>query len=599
MASRPVVESGLGRLRLQPTARPVDSFTPTGEGRDLEQFADALTSVAPEVGNLADLLTTRRNERDRAAGQQEARELYESGKSWREAINKGLITPDKSPWFRHGAEEQMGKLAAENFRSDMTLAFSQSEFADSYDPKDFDAFSRDFMEKWAAENLPESRTQAFNTGFGQVDNYIAGARQEFAERAGENLIAYNRESFGASVFASLRRLTEAKGSMDDMAANVQGALDLQVAQGLSPRIANNIAAEAVIRMAETTDNPAYLDLLKKIKAGKQSLFDRPAVGEAVLKAEQNIYERRMQRERAERERRNEANRTATNGVMSAAVAAIQKNPANVDLAPFVTQLQSLDNPESTVASLANLKRTMAGEKFAGDQAITNELLGNVVTITDPADPDYVSRLTAMNALNARRINQDDFNNLMSYINQRDREDGGEGSRILRDPYFTEMRSLLKAQFGSELTMPGENRTAMLRAVAEFTNEWVRFKQGEGAQGGDKENIAFLTGLAESKRLRYGGFLADLKNSFSAQLPTPDLGAQPAWKQGPLPNFTREDWLSISRAYMRGGMSVDSLSDDQLKAVQAAGATPGTLSEFLKLQLQFNGIQPTQPAAATR
>lgn len=599
MAPRVQVQSGLGRLRLQPTARPVDSFQQTTEGRDLVQLGDALTQVAPELGNLGDLLTKRKGERDRAAGQQEARELYESGKSWREAISKGLITADKSPWFRQGAEEQMGKLAAENFHSDMTLAFANSEYVDSYEPKDFDKFSHEYMQKWAGENLPEGRSQAFNTGFAQVDDYIAGARQQFAERAGENLIKYNRESFGAAVFSSLRRITEAKGSMADMATSVQQALDLQVAAGLSPRIANNIAAEAVIRMADTTTNPAYLDILKMVKAGKQTLYDRPTVGEAVKKANEDIYSRQMQQVRAEKERKAEANRLATNTVMATAIAKLQADPANANLEPFIEQLRSLDSPESTVSSLANLKRTMAGEKFAGDQGITNELLGNVVTVTDLNDPDYVTRTTAMNALNARRINQDDFNNIMSYITQRDREDSGEGNKILRDPTFTEFRSLLKAQFGSELAMPAENRAAMYRAVGEFTNEWLRYKQGNGSGTGDVENVKFLTGLIEAKRTKYGGLLSDIKASFTQNLPIPDLNAQPAWKQGPLPNFKREDWLSISRDYVRGGMSIDSLSNDQIQRMQAAGATPETLSEFLKLQLQFNGIQPTQPAAAKR
>jgi hypothetical protein len=326
MPSRPAVDSGLGRLRLQPVARPNDYFERSTDGQGLGQLADALTSVSPEVAGLADVISNRNAERDKAAGQQQARELYESGKSWREAIGKGLVTPDKSPWFRYGAEEQMGKLAAENFHSDMTVAFAQSEYADSYDPKDFDKFTQGYMKTWAGENLPDERSQAFNTGFGQVDNYIAGARQEFANRAGENLIAYNRESFGTAVFASLRRITEAKGSMDDMAASVQTALDLQVAQGLNPRIANNVAAEAVIRMAEVTNNPAYLDLLKKIKGGTQSLYDRPTVGANVLKAEQDIYERRMQQDTAARQKRTEENRVATNGVMSTAIAKLQGDP---------------------------------------------------------------------------------------------------------------------------------------------------------------------------------------------------------------------------------------------------------------------------------
>ena len=599
MASRVQVQSGLGRVRLTPAASPVDSYARPADGQQLAQLAEALGQVAPEVLAFGNLVDKRKGEREQAAGQQAARDYFESGKSYREAIASGAITADKSPWFKQGAEEQFGKLAANNFNSDLKVAFAQSEASDSYEPKDFDKFAADFMKTWGAENLPDDRTQAFNTGFANVDSYIAGQRDQFANRAGENLIKYNRDNFGAAVFSDLRRIAETHGTAEDMVTSVQNSLDLQVAAGLSPKVANDIAAEAIIRMAEVTEKPAFLDLLKSIKAGPASLYDRPSVGQAVLQAEKDIYDRRMQRESAETQARRESNRIATNTVMQGAIGAVNANPANANLDPFIAQLRNLDNPESTVASLVNLKRTMAGEKFAGDQGVASELLGYAATVMDETDPNYVSRLTIANALNARRINQQDFNNVLSIIDQREREDNGAAAKTLRDPLFTQFNSLLKQQFGNELTMTGERRLGMFRASTELTNEWLQWRNGEGASASDPQKLEKLTKLVELKRVKFGGMFTDMRNQLTKAIPEVDLGKpapKPAWQTAAVPSVTRQDWLDISAAYVRGGGSIDSLSNDQIQKLSQAGATPTTLSAFIEAQLGFQGIQP---AAAKR
>jgi hypothetical protein len=602
MPSRPVVESGLGRLRLTPAASPVDSYVKPVSAADsqLGQLASALGTVSPEVAEFGVQMGKRKGERDKAAGEQKARELYESGKSYREAIRDGLITPDQSPWFRQGAEEQMGKLAAENFNSDMIVAFAKSEYAESYEPEDFDKFAQGYMKTWAAENLPDTRTQAFNTGFSSVDGYVAGARESFAKRAGENLIKYNRDSFGASVYKSLARIQSIQGTPADMAAEVQNALDLQVAQGLNPRVANEIAAEAIIRIANETKNPSIMQaVMSQIKAGPTSLYDRPTVGLMVRQAEENIYNRRMQEDTAERMRRQEANRVATDGVLSAAVAAMRSN-VNVDLDPFIAQLQTLGSPESTTASLVNLKRTMAGEKFAGDQGIANELLAYTVTVDDASDANYVTRITAANALNARRINQQDFNNIISLIERREQEDKGTAAKVLRDPLYVMFNQLLKQQFGNEMNMPAENRLGMFRASTELTNEFIHWRDGDGKSANDEQKLAFLKQLVEMKRVKFGGMFQNMKDSFTAKVPeATTTQATPDWQRGPVAGISQRQWLNISHDFVRGGGAVDSLSNDQLILLAKAGAQPETLSEFIRIQLEFNGLltPPKKPAAA--
>src|SRR5690349_4134216 len=121
------VDSGFGPASLQPAAKPVDTFVQTAEGKSLDQLAQGLAQVAPALGRFSDTLAKRKAEGDYAAGEQKARELTQSAKSFRDAIRSGKITPDQSPWFMAGLHEQFGRLAADRMNFDMMNAVSQDE----------------------------------------------------------------------------------------------------------------------------------------------------------------------------------------------------------------------------------------------------------------------------------------------------------------------------------------------------------------------------------------------------------------------------------------------------------------------------------------
>jgi hypothetical protein len=593
----------LGRVRIQPVATPGSYFEKPGDAADsqLGQLADALSKVSGEVAAFGIQNLEKRVAKIRP--QESKRPAICTRVACRTAkqSSRARSRPISPPGFARALRSRWGKQSAERFNSDMIVAFAKSPYAESYDPKDFDKFANEYMTTWAAENLPDTRTQAFNTGFATVGDKIAGARDSFAARAGENLIKYNRDSFGATVYAALNRIQAAHGSDSDMAAEVQHSLDLQVAAGMDPRVANDIAAEAIIRLSGDMKQPLLMQsIMSQVKAGPTSLLDRPTVGLAVKEASEHMYDRRMQEDNAERQRSTEVDRIATDGIMSAATAAIRANPATVDLDPYIKQLEKQRNPESNTAQLLNLKRTYAGEKFAGDQMVANELLSYAVTVTDEADPNFVSRDTAAKALIAKRINQEDFNNVISLIERRENEDHGKVAKVLRDPVFTMYTGLLKSQFGSELTMPGEARLGMMRAVSEQTAEYLHWRDNEGKSASDEQKLAFLKNLTEQKRVKFGGQFKDMKNALTEGMPQADVTSdKPEWQRGPVKDVSQNDWLQISFDYMRGGNSIDSLSNDQINKLMKAGATPETLSEFIKVQLQFNGISVVKPAAATK
>jgi hypothetical protein len=111
VASRPTIDyQGTLRARINPVASPVDTFVQTKGGESLSQLAEALKGLAPVVGQFSDVQAKYKNQRDKEAGAQKARELFESGKSYRDAIKQGLIGPQDSPWFQLGAKEQFGRV---------------------------------------------------------------------------------------------------------------------------------------------------------------------------------------------------------------------------------------------------------------------------------------------------------------------------------------------------------------------------------------------------------------------------------------------------------------------------------------------------------
>ena len=169
--ARVQVQRDLGRERLRPVAAPVDTFAQPTEGFGLSQLAEGLKDFAPALAQFSDVQAKKKAVKDKQEGEDKARELYESGVSYREAIKSGKITADKSPWFQLGAREQYGHIMAGRFKSDLAQAIGEDEAMQSEtDPAKFDTFVKKFREGWVQGNLGDDvDTTSFSTLKGRTN----------------------------------------------------------------------------------------------------------------------------------------------------------------------------------------------------------------------------------------------------------------------------------------------------------------------------------------------------------------------------------------------------------------------------------------------
>src|ERR1041385_4497116 len=132
------VDSGISAPALKPAASPVETFVQPNAGKQVEQLAQGLATLAPSLGHLSDVLSQRKSEADFSAGQQKARELAQNAKDFKEAIRQGKITPNQSPWFMAGLREQFGRLAADRMNFEMlTAAGEEGHFQTTTHPDGF------------------------------------------------------------------------------------------------------------------------------------------------------------------------------------------------------------------------------------------------------------------------------------------------------------------------------------------------------------------------------------------------------------------------------------------------------------------------------
>src|ERR1043166_7835872 len=168
MRQRLQVDSGIPQPELRPAASPIDTFVHTDAGQQTEQLAQGLAQLSPALGRFSDVLTEKQAQADYEAGSQKARELSQSAKSFKDAIQAGKITPNQSPWFMAGLKEQFGRLAADRMNFEFLTAAAQDEnLQTTTNPADFDAFYSKFLGQWQQNNLdPDSRDRFFEKGFG-------------------------------------------------------------------------------------------------------------------------------------------------------------------------------------------------------------------------------------------------------------------------------------------------------------------------------------------------------------------------------------------------------------------------------------------------
>jgi hypothetical protein len=569
------IESEVPRARLRPSATPVDTFVQSNEGEGAARLAQALAGVAPSVGRLADVLGKRDDAAEKERGEQAARKIAESGKTYQQAIKDGLITPDQSPWFRLGAKEQFGRVTADKFATDLSIAAAADpKLQESVEPADFDAFAVEFRKAWLKENVGEdgNRDLHFENGFGpRADAYLTDARRQFGAQAGQRLVKavgdqQYQEQFGVVEDGIRRGLT-----MEAMAEGINLANDRALATGLNPRVANEMTVQAVVDIAMRERNPAILEVLKKVRGGSGFLYGTKQAQEKVREATDYIsaavQRDNVARRQEEAETRAETERTTFAEAAQAIISA--PDIRAVDLSPFVQVFASQGNT-GAIRELTNLQDVLEGEKFETHPEVLNDTLAGIWT---PGGGVTMRRLVGL--LNNKQIDPQAFSFLAGQIQSRDSEASGgadDGKDPNRNIQYRDGRTALRSLFVNDFaqTYEPDKQIRANRATAEFTQRWLTFWNTGGAAASSEQRNAFI--LSETERLanKYGA-------EETRPADKPNVPGAPRWMTEPV---TSSAHISILEQQLR---SPAGLSNNSIQALQRQGVGPETVMDFLREQ----------------
>lgn len=586
------VEDAVPRARLRPVATPVDTFVETNAGEGTAQLARALAKVSPSVGQLAHVLGTRDDAAEKERGEQQAREIAESGKTYQQAIKEGLITADKSPWFKLGAKEQFGRVTADKFATDLSLAVANDpRLQESVEAEEFDAFAVEFRKNWMEQNVGDARNRDlhFENGFGpRADAYLTDTRRQFAAQAGQRLIKavgdqQYQEQFGVLEDAIRRNLTP-----DALAEGLNLANDRALATGLNPRVANDMTIKAVADIVMRERNPALFEVLKQVRGGSGFLYGtkqaqeamRDAVDYVSVKVQSDNVARRQQ----EAETRAETERTILTGAAQALVNAPNKRAVN--LAPFIQQAAAAGNTQ-LIRELTSLQDTLEGEQFETNPQVLNDTLAAIWT-----PGGGISRRSLVGLLTNKQIDPQTFSFLENQLQSRDAQASGgvdaEGRDPNRNSQFRDATVRLRSMFVSDFAQRFEphKHVRASRAHFEFTKRWLSYWQAEGATATYAQRNEWLAQQVE-----------DLANTYGAEETRP--GDMPSLPGGP----SWEDKAVITPALLNQLEQQDNsptgLSDLNIRKLQMLNVRPEDLSFFLRTQraLISTGRRPELPADA--
>jgi hypothetical protein len=300
---RVLVGSGLTPERFSPRASPVDTSV-TPKKSKLGALAQGLTEFNPALARFSEQTLERKAKGEQMEGSSEAQRLIEGRKTYKQAVDEGLIRQDQNPWFRLGMKRQFALASADQYGHELQAEASQMIALGADDPSQFAEVEarvrREFMEK----TVGSSRDAGFDAFFADAANgKAAGIGQAFAQAAGANAVQGFLKDTGARATGILsntdgRTAAEVGQALDDLAKEAIKEF------GLSGTRVNDVVGEAIIEYAISHKDPDALQYAKFVKTGGgSSLWDIPSFKGLVRGALEEIDDAEIRQFRRDKARR--------------------------------------------------------------------------------------------------------------------------------------------------------------------------------------------------------------------------------------------------------------------------------------------------------
>jgi hypothetical protein len=279
---------------LTPVATPIDTFSANPATNPMFQLADALSSLNPALTNYAAIQQTKVDAADFQAGQI----AYSKAKTnLKEAVDKGTIQPGYSPGFQRGYQQGQLRVMGLDYDQQLRSAYSQSDAANSSDPKAYQSFVQDFTAKYMEDNKIQQGFHPIDVGTAfmpQVDAAQRSLNGYHVEQQAKNIEDNWQANTQNEVSTTIDNAVANKMSIEQIGGAVNDVIGKSMANGWHDKSTfNQQIVKLVTAKAIGSDNPELLDVLKHIPTGPGSTLGNTTFArDAALEAQQHIQNSR-------------------------------------------------------------------------------------------------------------------------------------------------------------------------------------------------------------------------------------------------------------------------------------------------------------------
>ena len=286
-----------------PTAEVVDIYERgVVKNSPFSALAETLSAIEKKATPALARLEQRAAERELAQGQ----ELYAKTRlSMGDAVRDGIITEGESPYVRKGYRVGNLKALAVDYTVGLQKAYEQDQLHKRSDPDAIGSYLKNFDKKFREDNgfdaFNDSEVAQFFTAQQQQtdetfmkawvrDNnaYMTDQSYKAVDNSTAKIIlGLDIGAAGEAPEVTAKKLETARLAIIGIAneANIDGLDRSRVSQSI---------ADAVIGMAENTNNPAYLNILDGLKLGSGNFSDilkyKTKIADSSYRIQQRLYQ---------------------------------------------------------------------------------------------------------------------------------------------------------------------------------------------------------------------------------------------------------------------------------------------------------------------